>query len=220
MHVDLQQEVNAAAKVKAEIHRQCIDLQEPLGRIGHQVGSDDVGRIRTVGVKSAFEHFTSLQLLFGFRRIKAHAHGVLLSTLLIENAVGLQLCIRKRFFHTSEHRLVDLHRRLAGTHLHCGRFAVKIRQGVQRRNEQNHSDDDVLPKSVSIHNKNSGSVRCPIPHKTANTDSDAFRCENGIGEKRNSPSAYKTLPLRVSCPQKTAVLIKQFHFLRKNRKRP
>ena len=89
MHIDLQQEVHTSAKVKTEIHRQSVDLQQPLGGVGNQVGRDDVGRIRAIGIKRAFKHFAGLKLLFSFRRIKAHTNGVLLSTPFEENAVRL-----------------------------------------------------------------------------------------------------------------------------------
>ena len=77
-HVDLQQEVHAAAQVKPEVHRQRIEAQQPTRRIGHEVGSDDVARIGAVGIARLLEHRLGLALLLGRRRSKAHAHGVLL----------------------------------------------------------------------------------------------------------------------------------------------
>jgi hypothetical protein len=42
VHVDLQQEVDAAAQVEAQVHGQRVDRAHPVGRVRQQVQRDDV----------------------------------------------------------------------------------------------------------------------------------------------------------------------------------
>ena len=57
LHVDLQQEVDAAAEVEAEVHRQRADRCKPLRRRGEQVERDDV-----VLAELLLQHILCLQL--------------------------------------------------------------------------------------------------------------------------------------------------------------
>jgi hypothetical protein len=62
LHVDLHQEVDAAAQVEAEVHRQGMQRGQPLGRAREQVEGDDVGRVLGVGVEGGAERVLGLAL--------------------------------------------------------------------------------------------------------------------------------------------------------------
>ena len=89
VHINLQEEMHTAPKVKPQVHRQRIDLQKPSRGVGNQVRRHDVRGIRTVRIKRLFNRFTGLKLFFGLRRVKTHANRVLLRPLFKEDAVGL-----------------------------------------------------------------------------------------------------------------------------------
>ena len=60
LHVDLQQEVHAAAQVEAEVHRQRADRRQPLRRRRQQVQRDDV-----VVAELRLQHVLRLELRVG-----------------------------------------------------------------------------------------------------------------------------------------------------------
>ena len=145
--------MHAAPEVKAEVHRKRVDFQKPRGRIGHKVRRNDIARIGFVGVQGLFNHFAGEPLLFTLRRIKTHAHRVLLSALLIENTVGSELGIGQCLLHVFKDRLIDFDGGLTRTHLHGRRFAVEIRERIKRRHNEHNGNQDVFPKSVAVHRK-------------------------------------------------------------------
>ena len=150
-HINLQQEVNAAAKVKAEIHRLTVERQEPIGGIGRQVERCNVARILRIGIECAVDDFACFELLFGLRWVKANADRVLLSPLLEEDAVGGEVRIGERLLNLFEGLLRDFRSRLGGRNLYRGRFPVKIRQRVDHPDKEHDADQNVLPKRIAIH---------------------------------------------------------------------
>ena len=150
-HVDLKQEVHAAAKVKAEIHRQRPDRKQPLRGVRGEVQGHHVGGVLTVRVERLFKDLAGLKLLFGLSRLEAYAHGVLLGALFEEDAVGMQVCIAQKILDRLQGLLRHLHRRLAGRDLHCRRLAVEVRQGVDQTDHKGDNDDDVFPERIAVH---------------------------------------------------------------------
>ena len=134
-HVNLKQEMHAAAKVEAEIHRAAVEREEPVGRIRGEVERGNVARILRIGIKRAVDDFTRFKLLFSLRRIKANANRVLLRALLKIDAVGGELRVGKRLLDLTERLLRHLGRRLGGCDLYRRRFAVKIRQRVDQADQ-------------------------------------------------------------------------------------
>jgi hypothetical protein len=65
LHVDLHQEVHAAAQVQAQVHGQRMQRREPLRRARHQVQRDDVGRIGRIGVERLAQRVLGLELGVG-----------------------------------------------------------------------------------------------------------------------------------------------------------
>ena len=59
LHVDLQQEVHAAAQIQPEIHRQRADPGQPVRRRGEQVERDGVRRVLRIGVERLTEDVAS-----------------------------------------------------------------------------------------------------------------------------------------------------------------
>ena len=62
LHVDLHQEVDAAAQVEAEVHRQRVQRGQPARRARQQVEGDDVGRIARVGIERRADRVLGLSL--------------------------------------------------------------------------------------------------------------------------------------------------------------
>ena len=71
-HVDLQQEVHAAAQVEAEVHRQRMQRLQPGGRVRDQVQRDDVGRIVGIRIQRSLDRVLGLQLDVGVAEARAH----------------------------------------------------------------------------------------------------------------------------------------------------
>ena len=151
VHVDLQEEVHAAAQVQTQIHREGVDRKEPLRRVRHEVERHDVGGIRRIRIERLFNHFARLQLFFGFRRLEAHADGILLSALLVEDAVGLDLRLGEQRFDALERVFRHLDRGLARGNLHRGGLSVEVRQRIDETDEESDDDDQVFPKRISVH---------------------------------------------------------------------
>ena len=152
-HVDLEEEVHAASQVKPQIHRERVDREEPLRRVGHEVQGDDVARILRIGIQRLVDHFAGAELLFGLRRVKAHADRILLRALLEEDAVRFQVGFAQGALDARQRVFGHLDGGLPGRHLHGGGFAVEVGQRVDQAEDQRDADQDIFPKWVAIHPK-------------------------------------------------------------------
>src|SRR5690606_12492639 len=72
-HVDLQEEVHAAAKVEAQVHGVGADRGQPVRRGRQQVQRNRVGGVVRLGVQAAFDKVLGTQLHVGV--VEAHAYG-------------------------------------------------------------------------------------------------------------------------------------------------
>jgi hypothetical protein len=147
--IDLQQEVDAAAQVEAEVHRQRVQGLHPGGGILHQVDGDDVIGVGLVAVELALERELGLEL--GIGRVEAGAHGRR-----VARAFQGDLVCRNTFafeYVRDPGRGVarDLDRGLAGRDLQGWRFAEVIRRRVQRAQQERDSDQYVFPDGIAIH---------------------------------------------------------------------
>ena len=144
-HVDLQEEVHAAAQIEAEVHRQGMQRGQPLRRCGEQIERDDVLRIGGVRVEGAFQDVLGLQLGVGILEACLDADRVELDAVM-GDAGGLQ-----GTFDPSPGAFIDLERDLGTGDLHRRRFAVEIGQGVDEAEDQGNSDEDVFPEGITVH---------------------------------------------------------------------
>ena len=65
LHVDLHQEVHAAAQVQAQVHRQRVQARQPGRRARHQVQRHDPARVGRVGVQRLRDRVLGLDLRVG-----------------------------------------------------------------------------------------------------------------------------------------------------------
>jgi hypothetical protein len=68
LHVDLHQEVHAAAQIQAQVHRQRAHRAQPGRRARQQVQRDDVAGVGGVGVQRLVQRVLGLDLRFGVGR--------------------------------------------------------------------------------------------------------------------------------------------------------
>ena len=139
-HVDLQQEVHAAAQVEAEVHRQRADAAQPFRR-----ARDQVERHRVVLAERAGDRILGLDLDVGVGETRLDAGGIEVKRV-IGDAGFLQ-----RGFDLAHQRRLDLHRALGGRHLHRRRFAIEIRQRIEHPDQDGGQDHEVFPQRIAIH---------------------------------------------------------------------
>ena len=138
LHVDLQQEMHAAAQVEAQVHRQRADRRQPLRRRRQQVERDDV-----VVAQLRLDDVPRLQLRVGVGEAHLDAGGV--ERRAAEgNVAGLE-----RVLDHAEQRRVGLH--LGRADLHRRHFGKEVGQRVQDADDQRDGDHDVLPERITIH---------------------------------------------------------------------
>ena len=145
LHVDLEQEMHAAAQVKAEVHRQRVQRGQPARGGRKQIERDDVLRVGGIRVEGFLQHVLGLQLDIRVREAGLDAVEVELDAV-VRDAGGLQGLLDAR-----QSLLVDLDRRLGARNLNRRRFAEEIGQGVGEAQHERDSDGDVLPEWVAIH---------------------------------------------------------------------
>ena len=139
LHVDLQQEVHAAAQVEAEIHRQRPQRSQPLRRCRQQIQGDDVLRVGGIRVEGLFQDILGLQLGIGVLEARLDAVEIKL------DAVVRDAGSDQGFFNTGLGLGIDLDRGLGAGNLHGRRFAEEIGQGIDEAQHQRDGDGDVLP---------------------------------------------------------------------------
>ena len=185
LHVDLQQEVHAAAEIEAKVHRQRADGGQPLRRRRQQVQRDDV-----VFAELRLQRVLGLELRVGIgqpdldaRRIERRA------------AVG-NVRRLERVLDGAEQRRIDL--RLGRRHLHRGHFRKEVGERVQRADQQGDCDDDVLPERVTVHGVRPEIVRCrrtAAGGKRLETAPEAGAATGGRARRRR-----KAVTAPSSCP--------------------
>ena len=140
LHVDLQEEVDSAAQVEAEIHRQRSDGREPSRRARQQIQGDNVV------VAECF-----LQNVFGLD-LRVQIVEADLDTGWIERFASKGDVRRfERLFDFLQRRCIDLDAGPAGGNLDCGNFRKKIRQGVDNAHGQCNADQHIFPKWIAVH---------------------------------------------------------------------
>ena len=140
LHVDLQQEMHAAAQIEAEIHREGADRRQPAWSGGQQIQRDDV-----VFPELGLQRVLRLELRVGIVEAQLDARGVERRAA-VGNGRGLQGILDR-----AKKRVVDLHRGLRRRHLNRRHFRKEIRNGEQDAGDERDGDDDVFPERVSIH---------------------------------------------------------------------
>ena len=95
-HVDLQQEVHAAAQIETEVHRQRVQRGQPARRRALQVQRDDELRIGRVAVQRLLQQILHAQLRVGVRQ--AHADVRVGRRVVERDFVGLDLIRGERGF--------------------------------------------------------------------------------------------------------------------------
>ena len=146
LHIHLQQEVHAPAQIQSEIHGFCADLRKPARRIGYEIQSDNVAV-----AEIALQNFFRPQLRIGVAKSHFDA-GRFEKNFLVTQVRSLQ-----RSFGALQSRLVRLHRRLDRRHLHGRRFAVEVRQRIEKAGKQDPGNKDVQPDWVAVHSVEAGS---------------------------------------------------------------
>jgi hypothetical protein len=145
LHVDLQEEVHAAAQVQAEGHRRRLDRRQPVGRGGQQVERYRVGGVVLLRVERLVEKVVGAQLrvAVGEARLDPGRVGG-------EAGVG-DVALLQRLLDASQERRVDLYRGFGRRHLHGRRLAVEVRHGVEQREQDRNPDQHVAPGGIAVH---------------------------------------------------------------------
>jgi len=144
-HVDLHQEMHAAAQVQTQVHRLRAQPGQPLRRARHQVQRDDVGRIGRIGIERAHDRVARLELGVGVA--EAGAHRVALEL----DEVGLQAGGLQGLLDPGHQTGIDLQRGLAAGDLDGRRLAEEVGQRVEQAHHHRDGQDQVLPPGVAVH---------------------------------------------------------------------
>ena len=155
-HVDLQQEVHAAAQIETEVHRQRVQGGQPARRRALQVQRDDELRVGRVAVQRLLQQVLHAQLRVGVRQ--THADVRVGRRVVERDVVRLDLIGGERRFDRRQRGRVELDRCLAARHLHRRRFAEQIGQRVHEADDQSHQHHGVFPEGVTIHEWSNGKV--------------------------------------------------------------
>ena len=148
LHVDLHQEVHAAAQVETEVHRQRVDRGQPARRVRHEVERDDVARVVRGRVQPLLQDVLGLQLRIAVR--EPHADRWRLAVVEEHAGAGDAGLLQQRVG-ARHHRRVHLDRGLAAGDLHGRRVAEDVGQRVDQADRERDDDDDVLPERITIH---------------------------------------------------------------------
>ena len=140
LHVDLQQEVHAAAKIEAEIHRQGADCGQPARRRGEQVERDDVAF-----TELRLQRILRLELRVGVVEAKLDARRIE-HRAAVRNIRGFE-----RLLDARQKGAVDFDGRLRRRHLNGGNLGEKIRDREDDADDERDGDDHVLPERIAIH---------------------------------------------------------------------
>jgi hypothetical protein len=144
LHVDLQQEMDAAAQVQAQVHREGSDRRQPMRRRREQVERNDV-----ILAEAGLQHIAGTNLCVGIGEPDLDA-GLIQRRPPVGDLPGLQSA-----FDLDEQRVVELDGGLRCTYLHRGRFREEVRQRVQEADQQRGANEQVFPERVAVH----GAVR-------------------------------------------------------------
>jgi hypothetical protein len=146
-HVDLQQEVDPAAQIEAQVHREGMQRRQPMRRARHEVQRHHIGGFVRVRHQRLLQRVARLDLVV--RGDEARPHGGRLQ----RQQVGGETGRLEHLFDPGLGRGIDLDGGLGRRHLHRRRLAEEIGQGVDEPHEQHDHDDRVLPDRVTVHEK-------------------------------------------------------------------
>jgi len=168
LHVDLHQEVHAAAQVETQVHRERPNRGEPVRRPRQQIQRHDVAGVCGIGVEPTAECVLGLQLHVCVGETRFHGSALEL------HEVGLDACIDQDLRHAALQRRIELERGFGAAYLHGGRLAKEVRQRVEEAPKQCDHDDRVLPPRIAVHDGSfagqpaAGGRRAPVD-RVANT---------------------------------------------------
>ena len=145
LEIDLQQEVDAAAQIEAEIHRQRIDCGKPLGGIRDQIQRQNERWTLAIGIERLVQNVLGFELRISVPEPDLDAVGI------GENAVQRNTARLERLLHRPHHRRIDLRGNLERGNLDRRRLAEEIRQGINHADYQRETDDQVSPERVAVH---------------------------------------------------------------------
>ncbi len=140
LHVDLQQEMHAAAQIEPQVHRLRADRRQPLRRRRQQVQRDDVVR-----AELRLQRVLRLQLRLEVGEAHLDA-GWIEAVAAIRDRRRLQRVLDRR-----KERAVDLHAGFRRGNLDRGHLGEEIRHRVDDARDERDGDDQVFPERVSIH---------------------------------------------------------------------
>src|SRR5574340_735467 len=141
-HVHLQQEVHPAAQIQAEVHRQRPDMGQPGRRARQQVERGNIA-VPQLG----------LQQILGFQLGVGIGETDLDAGLIEEDSSIGYLLLLQNAFHLLQQVLVNLEGGLDRGNLHRRHLTEKVGQGVEQAEQQRHSNDEVLPQRITVHER-------------------------------------------------------------------
>ena len=145
LHVHLKQKMHAAAQVEAEVHRQRMQVGQPLGRTRQQIQGDDILRVARVRVELPFQQVLCLQLAVGVEQANLDAVAV------EKDAAVLDAGAPQRAGDAFSRPVINLESGFGAGNLDSRRFAEEVRQGVNQTEHQGDGDENVFPERVAVH---------------------------------------------------------------------
>ncbi len=139
-HVDLHQEMHAAAQVETEIHRQRAEIGQPLRRTRQQVQCHHV-----VLAQLRVQHVLGLELRIRIGEARLDAGRIL------RQHLGSQLRGLQHIVNACQQRRIRLEAGTQRQYLHGRRFAVEIGQCIDKAQHQRAQDQQVFPQRITVH---------------------------------------------------------------------
>ena len=140
LHVDLHEEMDAAAQIETEIHRQGADVRQPIGRCREQVQGDGI-----VFAQRLLQIVLGPQLGIGVRQLDLDAGRV------GDDPLRRYLLLFERVLDPLQQGLIDLHHRIGRRYLNCRHLAEQVGQGIEQAQHQCGEDDEVFPPRIAVH---------------------------------------------------------------------
>ena len=145
IHVNLHQEVHAAAQIEAQIHRQGTNAGQPVGRVAQQVQRHDVIGRGLVRIERVAQDVARLELGVGVGKAGSHRAAIK------QNLGRLDVGLLKDALHPIQHVDIHLDCGAAAGDLYRRRLAKEIGQGVEQAEYEGDDHHRVFPDGVSIH---------------------------------------------------------------------
>ena len=137
--------MHAATQVEAEVHRQGMQVGQPLGRTRQQIQGDDILRVARVRVELPFQQVLCLQLTVGVQQADLDTVAV------EEDATVLNASVLQDAGYPFTGLFIDLEGGFGAGNLDGRRLTEEVRQGVYQAEHQRDGDEDVFPERVAVH---------------------------------------------------------------------